>query len=41
MHFDTPINMPRATHYGNNYWEVYSNKLKRKVCLFSNLSNLE
>ena len=37
MHFSQPISMPRATHYGNNYWEVYSNKLKRKVCLFSNL----
>ena len=37
MHFIEPILMPRGTHYGNNYWEVYSSKIKRKVCLFSNL----
>lgn len=37
MMFSKPIAMPRGTHYGNNYWEVYSYKLKRIVCLFSNL----
>lgn len=37
MKFDTPINMTRATHYGNNYYEVYSKKLKRIVRLFSDL----
>lgn len=29
--------MARATHYGNNYYEVYSKKLKRIVSLFSSL----
>ena len=24
MYFDKPINMPRGTHYGSNYWEVFS-----------------
>lgn len=33
----TPIEMPRGTHYGNNYYEVYSSKVKRIVKLFSNL----
>jgi len=37
MDFDTPIEMPRATHYGNNYYVTYSSKLKRNVHLFSNL----
>lgn len=37
MNFKEPIIMPRGTHFGNNYWEVYSSKIKRKVCLFSNL----
>lgn len=33
----TPIEMPRGTHYGNNYYEVYSPKLRRIVKLFSNI----
>lgn len=37
MNFDKPIDMTRATHYGNNYYEVYSRKLKRIVRLFSSL----
>lgn len=37
MYFDKPIKMPRGTHYGNNYWEVFSNKMNRKACFFSNL----
>ena len=37
MDFVKPIEMPRATHYGNNYFKVYSNKIKRIVNLFSNL----
>lgn len=37
MEYINPIEMPRGTHYGSNYWEAYSNKLKRKICLFSNL----
>ena len=37
MNFNTPIDMPRATHYGNNYYVTYSSKLKRNVHLFSNL----
>lgn len=36
MDFKTPIEMLRATHYGNNYFVVYSHKLKRNVQLFSN-----
>ena len=37
MYFDKPIKMPRGTHYGSNYWEVYSKKMGRKACFFSNL----
>ncbi|EPR10214.1 TnsA endonuclease N-terminal domain-containing protein [Ruminiclostridium papyrosolvens] len=37
MNFDKPVDMTRATHYGNNYFEVYSRKLKRIVKLFSSL----
>ncbi len=37
MDFNTPIEMPRATHFGNNYYVTYSSKLKRNVHLFSNL----
>ena len=33
----TPEEMPRGTHYGNNYYEVFSPKLRRTVRLFSNL----
>lgn len=37
MYFDKPIKMPRGSHYGSNYWEVYSKKMGRKACFFSNL----
>lgn len=37
MNFNTPISMPRGSHFGSNYWEVYSNKMQRKACFFSNL----
>lgn len=37
MKFTKPIDMPRATHYGNNYFAVYSNKIKRICHFFSNL----
>ena len=37
MYFDKPVKMPRGTHYGNNYWEVYSKKMGRKAYFFSNL----
>lgn len=37
MNFNIPIEMPRATHYGNNYFVVYSNKLHRTCRFFSNL----
>lgn len=37
MNFKTPIEMPRSTHYGNNYFVVYSHKLKRVCHFFSNL----
>ena len=33
----TPINIKRSSKYGNNYWEVYSPKVKRNVRLFSDL----
>lgn len=33
----TPIQMPRAKKYGNNYWEMVSYKLKRTVQFFSDL----
>ena len=37
MYFDKPIQMPRGSHYGSNYWEVYSKKMWRKACFYSNL----
>ena len=37
MDFTTPIEMPRSTHYGNNYFAVYSNKLHRICHFYSNL----
>lgn len=33
----TPIQINRSMKYGNNYWEVYSPKLKRVVRLYSSL----
>jgi len=35
--FKMPINMPRGSHYGSDYWITYSYKLKRRVCLYSYL----
>lgn len=37
MKFTTPIEMSRGTHYGSNYFIVYSHKIKRNVKLYSNL----
>lgn len=37
MKFTKPLDMPRGTHYGNNYFAVYSNKIKRICHFFSNL----
>ena len=37
MDFKKPINMPRGTHYGSNFFIVYSQKIKRNVKLYSNL----
>lgn len=37
MNFTTPIEMPRGTHYGNEYYSVFSQKLGRNVHLFSKL----
>ena len=37
MYFDKPIKMSRGSHYGSNYWEVFSKKMGRKACFFSNL----
>lgn len=33
----TPIEATRSTHYGNNYYNTYSLKIKRTVTLFSQL----
>ena len=35
--FMKPVNMPRSTHFGNNYWLFYSKKINRVVRAFSNL----
>lgn len=35
--YTKPLLMPRSTHYGNNYWIFYSNKIKRVVTAFSTL----
>ncbi|MCR4657822.1 MAG: TnsA endonuclease N-terminal domain-containing protein [Lachnospiraceae bacterium] len=35
--YTEPLPMPRATHYGNNYWIFRSRKLGRRVTAFSNL----
>ena len=35
--YETPIKMPRSTHYGNNYWLFQSRKIGRRVTAFSNL----
>ncbi|MED0708838.1 DDE-type integrase/transposase/recombinase [Aneurinibacillus aneurinilyticus] len=32
-----PVPLKRNAHYGSNYWEVYSPKIKRNVHLFSDL----
>ena len=37
MDYTVPVKMPRSTHYGNNYYEFRSRKLKRTVTAFSNL----
>jgi len=35
--YTTPIDMPRGTHYGNNYWLFQSRKVGRRVSAYSNL----
>ena len=37
MKFEKPIDMPRGSHYGSNYFIVYSQKIKQNVKLYSNL----
>lgn len=37
MEYTVPIKMPRGTHYGSNYYEFLSRKLKRIVTAFSSL----
>lgn len=37
MLFTSPIEMPRGSHYGSNYYCVYSSKLHRVCKFFSNL----
>ena len=31
--------MPRGTHYGSDYWIIYSKKLQRQVHLYSMLEH--
>lgn len=33
--YTKPVEMPRSTHYGNNYYVIPSRKLKRNVSAFS------
>ncbi|MBR5297757.1 MAG: Tn7 transposase TnsA N-terminal domain-containing protein [Parabacteroides sp.] len=35
--FQSPIKMPRGSHYGSDFWITYSYKLKRRVNLYSYL----
>lgn len=35
--YNEPVKLPRGTHYGNNYFSVYSKKLKRIANFFSNI----
>ncbi len=37
MNFSKSIDMPRGTHYGNNYYIVYSKKIHRVCHFYSNL----
>lgn len=37
MDFKSPIEMVRSTHYGNNYYVVYSSKVRRLCHFYSNL----
>ena len=37
--YKTPIEMPRGTHYGSNYWIMHSRKLNRNVKAFSGLEH--
>ena len=37
MNFTEPLTMPRGSHYGSNYYKVYSAKLKRVATFYSNL----
>ena len=37
MHFKTPLDMPRSTHYGSNYYVVRSTKNHRQCKFFSTL----
>lgn len=37
MNFSKPIDIPRSTHYGSNFYTVYSNKIHRICHFYSNL----
>lgn len=37
MRFNKPIDMPRSTHYGSNFYTVYSRKNNRVMNFYSNL----
>lgn len=33
--YKKPIEMPRGSHFGSDYWLAYSKKINRKCCFFS------
>lgn len=33
--YNKPIEMPRGSHFGSDYWIAYSKKLNRRCCFFS------
>ena len=35
--YETPIEKPRSSKYGSNYWIFQSRKVRRRVAVFSNL----
>ena len=35
--YETPIERPRSSNYGSNYWIFHSRKVRRRVSVFSNL----
>lgn len=33
--YNKPLEMPRGSHFGSDYWVAYSKKINRKCCFFS------